>query len=70
MTEARRILMVSRVGSLSGAGFVINIGWNGALHSAFINGVWAGIGICGLIAHRYASLSAISLDISNTRVIS
>lgn len=34
---------------LSGAGFVINSGWNGALPSAFINIVWAGIGIYGLM---------------------
>ena len=40
---------------LSGAGFVINSGWNGALPSAFINVVWAGIGICGLIARSRLS---------------
>ena len=40
---------------LSGAGFVINSGWNGALPSAFINVVWAGIGIGGLIAHSRLS---------------
>ena len=31
---------------LSGAGFVINSGWNGAYPSAFINVVWAAIGAC------------------------
>ena len=33
---------------LSGAGFVINSGWNGAYPSAFINVVWAAIGLYGV----------------------
>lgn len=33
---------------LSGAGFVVNSGWNGAYPSAFINAVWIAIGIYGL----------------------
>lgn len=40
---------------LSGTGFVINSGWNGALPSAFINVVWAGIGIYGLIGRSRLS---------------
>jgi hypothetical protein len=34
---------------LSGAGFIVNSGWNGAFPSAFINVMWMGIGIYGLI---------------------
>jgi len=34
--------------TLSGAGFVINSGWNGAYPSAFINVVWMFIGLYGL----------------------
>lgn len=34
---------------LSGAGFIVNSGWNGALPSAFINVMWMGIGIYGVI---------------------
>jgi hypothetical protein len=37
---------------LSGAGFVLNSGWNGAYPSAFINVVWAAIGIYGLFGAR------------------
>jgi hypothetical protein len=33
---------------LSGAGFIINSGWNGAYPSAFINVVWMMIGLYGL----------------------
>jgi len=33
---------------LSGAGFVLNSGWNGAYPSAFINVVWVAIGLYGL----------------------
>jgi len=33
---------------LSGAGFIINSGWNGAYPSAFINVVWMCIGLYGL----------------------
>ena len=33
---------------LSGAGFIINSGWNGAYPSAFINVVWAAIGLYGV----------------------
>lgn len=33
---------------LSGAGFIINSGWNGAYPSACINVVWVAIGIYGL----------------------
>lgn len=33
---------------LSGAGFIINSGWNGAYPSAFLNLVWMGIGLYGV----------------------
>jgi hypothetical protein len=33
---------------LSGAGFIINSGWNGAYPSAFINVVWMFIGLYGV----------------------
>lgn len=33
---------------LSGAGFILNSGWNGAYPSAFINVVWAMIGLYGV----------------------
>jgi hypothetical protein len=33
---------------LSGAGFILNSGWNGAYPSAFINIVWVAIGLYGV----------------------
>ncbi len=33
---------------LSGAGFIVNSGWNGAYPSAFLNLIWMGIGLYGL----------------------
>jgi hypothetical protein len=33
---------------LSGAGFIVNSGWNGAYPSAFLNLIWMGIGFYGL----------------------
>jgi hypothetical protein len=33
---------------LSGAGFIVNSGWNGAYPSAFLNVIWMGIGIYGV----------------------
>lgn len=33
---------------LSGAGFIVNSGWNGAYPSAFINVVWRLIGLYGV----------------------
>ena len=33
---------------LSGAGFIVNSGWNGAYPSAFLNLVWMAIGLYGL----------------------
>jgi formate hydrogenlyase subunit 3/multisubunit Na+/H+ antiporter MnhD subunit len=33
---------------LSGAGFILNSGWNGAYPSAFINVVWVAIGLYGV----------------------
>ncbi len=42
---------------LGAAGFIVNSGWNGALPSAALNVVWAGIGLAALwrIAHRKGS---------------
>lgn len=34
---------------LSGAGFIINSGWNGAYPSAFLNALWMAIGLYGLL---------------------
>jgi hypothetical protein len=34
--------------ALSGAGFIINSGWNGAYPSAFINVIWMCIGLYGV----------------------
>ena len=33
---------------LSGAGFIVNSGWNGAYPSAALNLIWMGIGLYGL----------------------
>jgi hypothetical protein len=33
---------------LSGAGFIINSGWNGAYPSAFLNVIWMTIGLYGV----------------------
>jgi hypothetical protein len=33
---------------LSGAGFIVNSGWNGAYPSAFLNVIWMAIGLYGL----------------------
>jgi hypothetical protein len=43
---------------LSGAGFVINSGWNGAYPSAFINVVWAAIGLYGVFGRPSAKPDA------------
>ena len=34
---------------LSGAGFIVNSGWNGAYPSAFLNFVWMAIGLYGVV---------------------
>ncbi len=34
---------------LSGAGFIVNSGWNGAYPSATLNFIWMAIGIYGLV---------------------
>ena len=39
---------------LSGAGFIVNSGWNGAYPSAAINVVWALIGLYGIFGHSIA----------------
>ncbi len=38
---------------LSGAGFIINSGWNGAYPSAFINVVWMMIGLYGVFGRSF-----------------
>ncbi len=40
---------------LSGAGFILNSGWNGAYPSASINVVWVAIGAYGLLGRSRAS---------------
>jgi hypothetical protein len=42
---------------LSGAGFVINSGWNGAYPSAFINVVWIAIALYGVLGRHRAAPS-------------
>ena len=42
---------------LSGAGFVINSGWNGAYPSAAINVIWAAIGLYGVFGRQLGSHS-------------
>ncbi|HLQ09599.1 MAG TPA: hypothetical protein VK128_11170 [Steroidobacteraceae bacterium] len=39
---------------LSGAGFIVNSGWNGAYPSAFINVVWMAIGLYGVFGRSRA----------------
>lgn len=34
---------------LSGAGFIVNSGWNGAYPSAFLNLIWMAIGVYGVL---------------------
>ncbi len=41
---------------LAGAGFIVNSGWNGAYPSAFINVVWAMIGLYGILRRSMAPL--------------
>jgi hypothetical protein len=40
---------------LSGAGFIINSGWNGAYPSACINVVWVAIGLYGILGGSFRS---------------
>lgn len=40
---------------LSGAGFIINSGWNGAYPSACINIVWVAIGVFGVFGRSLRS---------------
>lgn len=39
---------------VSGAGFIVNSGWNGAYPSAFINVVWVTIALYGVFARSNA----------------
>ncbi len=43
---------------LSGAGFIINSGWNGAYPSAFINVVWMLIGLYGIFGRSIRKIPA------------
>jgi hypothetical protein len=53
LLNARKVTFNSRVyqwlNVLSGAGFIINSGWNGAYPSAALNAVWMFIGIFGVL---------------------
>ena len=42
---------------VSGAGFIVNSGWNGAYPSAFINVVWVTIALYGVFARSNALAS-------------
>jgi len=44
---------------LSGAGFILNSGWNGAYPSAFINVVWVAIGLYGVIGRASAGSATV-----------
>ena len=50
---------------LSGAGFILNSGWNGAYPSAFINVVWVAIGLYGVFGRSRAGLNAQLLERSH-----
>jgi hypothetical protein len=45
---------------LSGAGFIINSGWNGAYPSVFINVVWMMIGLYGVFGRSIGGSPATS----------
>lgn len=45
---------------LSGAGFIVNSGWNGAYPSAFINVVWMAIGLYGLYGRAGRPATAVN----------
>jgi hypothetical protein len=47
---------------LGAAGFIVNSGWNGAIPSAALNVVWAGIGLTALwrIARREGSSTSVT----------
>ena len=64
MLSAYLLLTMGRIGArsrlyqwlnvLSGAGFILNSGWNGAYPSAFINVVWVAIGLYGVLGRPTA----------------
>jgi hypothetical protein len=43
---------------LSGAGFIVNSGWNGAYPSACINVVWVAIGLYGVFGRSVTGSAA------------
>ena len=55
--QSRAYQWMNVVGAL---GFILNSGWNGAVPSAALNVVWAGIGVAALwkIARKGSSTSA------------
>jgi hypothetical protein len=44
-----RSLLYHWLNVLSGAGIIVNSGWNGAYPSVFINVIWMAIGVYGLL---------------------
>jgi hypothetical protein len=52
---------------LSGAGFIINSGWNGAYPSACINVVWVAIGLYGIARHSLGNEDRRSPDSTGDR---
>jgi hypothetical protein len=44
-----RSLLYHWLNVLSGAGIIVNSGWNGAYPSVFINVIWVAIGVYGLL---------------------
>jgi hypothetical protein len=72
MLSAYTMLTVGRISArssgyhwlnvLSGAGFIINSGWNGAYPSACINVVWVAIGLYGIAGHSLSNEDRRSVD--------
>jgi hypothetical protein len=52
---------------LSGAGFIINSGWNGAYPSACINVIWVAIGLYAVAGHSLGSEGRRSPDSTGDR---
>jgi hypothetical protein len=62
LLNARKVTFNTRLyqwlNVLSGAGFIINSGWNGAYPSAALNAVWMFIGIFGVLRVARGKASA------------
>jgi hypothetical protein len=52
---AARSVAYQSMNVVGAVGFVINSGWNGAIPSAALNIVWAGIGVAALVRARRSS---------------